>query len=310
MNTVGIYKIENLINNKTYIGQSRNIKQRIYTHRYELNNNKHKNQVLQRAWDKYGKDNFKFEIIEECEIDNLNVLERKWIVYYDSYKDNNGYNLDFGGNANKEMSQETKDKISLNHSDINGENNPFYGKQHSEETKQKISNANKGRKMSKESIEINRLKHIGGKHSEETKLKMSISAKGKPHGIIKLTENNVTLIKTLISQGINISVIASEFNVTPQQISAIKSGRTWSRITIPEMTNKQLKELQASKTSGLKGENCKVSKLSNENVREIKVMINNGERTKDIAKKFNVRPNTISTIKSGRTWSHINIDSI
>jgi len=146
MKIIGIYKIENLINGKTYIGQSRNVRQRVYTHRYELNNNKHDNQILQRAWNKYGKVNFKFDTLEECKIDDLNILERKWIANYDSYKDNNGYNLDFGGNAQKEMSQETKDKISLNHADINGENNPFYGKQHSEETKLKISNANKGRK--------------------------------------------------------------------------------------------------------------------------------------------------------------------
>ena len=179
MNIISIYKIENLINGKTYIGQSRNTRQRIYTHRYELTNNKHKNEVLQRAWNKYGKENFKFEIIEECHIDDLNTLERKWIVDYNSYKDNNGYNLDFGGNAHKEMSQETRDKISLNHADINGENNPFYGKHHSDETKQKISDANKGRKMSEEVKQKNRLRQIGSKRTEETKLKMSIANKGK-----------------------------------------------------------------------------------------------------------------------------------
>jgi len=164
--------------------------------------------------------------------------------------------------------------------------------------------------MSDDVIENNRLRQTGSKRSEETKLKMSISAKGKLPNSTKLTESDVVIIKTLISQGIARSIIANKFNVTPEHISIIKSGNVWSHITIPEMTNEQLKELQITKTEALKGESCKASKLNNKDVQEIKIMIKNGERTKDIAKLFNVRPNTISTIKSGRTWSHINIDDI
>ena len=61
----GIYKITNKIDGKCYIGQSSNIKKRFKDHRYDLKYNKHDNPYLQNAYNKYGKDNFKFEIL--CE---------------------------------------------------------------------------------------------------------------------------------------------------------------------------------------------------------------------------------------------------
>lgn len=60
-----IYKITNLINNKVYIGSTKSYNRRISYHKSDLNNNKHINNHLQAAWNKYGKDNFLFEIVEE-----------------------------------------------------------------------------------------------------------------------------------------------------------------------------------------------------------------------------------------------------
>lgn len=75
----GIYYIENLINNKKYIGQSNNIKDRWRRHISELNKNKHHNDYLQKSWNKYGENNFMFEIIEYCSIENLDDREQYWI---------------------------------------------------------------------------------------------------------------------------------------------------------------------------------------------------------------------------------------
>ena len=54
---VGIYCIRNKINNKYYIGQSIDIKNRWKEHKYNLRHNKHVNNKLQNAWNKYGEKN-------------------------------------------------------------------------------------------------------------------------------------------------------------------------------------------------------------------------------------------------------------
>ena len=61
-NISGIYKITNNVNGKFYIGSSQNISRRWYDHKRELRIQKHHNKYLQRAWNKYGEENFSFEI--------------------------------------------------------------------------------------------------------------------------------------------------------------------------------------------------------------------------------------------------------
>lgn len=89
---VGIYAIKNLTNHKVYVGQSVHIFKRINVHRTNLNRNLHGNQHLQLAWNKYGKENFTFEVLELCEEENLNLKEFEWIMKYDSADKENGYN--------------------------------------------------------------------------------------------------------------------------------------------------------------------------------------------------------------------------
>ena len=76
---IGIYRIKNLINNKIYIGSTKNIKARWAKHKTLLKHNKHQNIHLQKSWNKYGESAFIFEIIEECEIDNLLNREQFFI---------------------------------------------------------------------------------------------------------------------------------------------------------------------------------------------------------------------------------------
>ena len=67
----GIYQILNLVNGKKYIGSAVDITARWGLHRRQLNNNIHHSEKLQRAWNKYGKENFKFEILINCEKEEL-----------------------------------------------------------------------------------------------------------------------------------------------------------------------------------------------------------------------------------------------
>ena len=78
MNT-GIYKITNIINNKFYIGSTNNLKRRRKEHFSLLSKNKNHCKILQRAYNKYGKDAFIFEIIAYCPVKYLFKLEQ-WFV--------------------------------------------------------------------------------------------------------------------------------------------------------------------------------------------------------------------------------------
>ena len=111
---IGIYKIENLINGKVYIGQSVDIKERWNDHK-RINSRTSKEALkkqkypLYLAFEKYGLDNFSFEIIEECSIEELNEKEQFYIKKYNSYIDfpnSNGYNLTLGGDGTRKVTEE------------------------------------------------------------------------------------------------------------------------------------------------------------------------------------------------------------
>lgn len=95
----GIYKITNMINGKSYIGQSVDIHRRWRMEISDSNNvNNHSyDYPLMRAFRKYGVDNFKFEIIEECKNEELNQKEIYWIDYFDTFF--HGYNQTLGGDT-------------------------------------------------------------------------------------------------------------------------------------------------------------------------------------------------------------------
>ena len=146
----GIYKITNNVNGKVYIGQSINIEARWKDHINTLNRNISHSVLLQRAWNKYGQENFSFEILELCSEDMLDDVEIKYIEFYDACR--NGYNIESGGNKNKCMSESTKQKLREKAKERLSDptKNPMYDKHHTAKTKEKISISNKGRILSEE----------------------------------------------------------------------------------------------------------------------------------------------------------------
>ena len=165
MKTSNIYVFTNKINGKQYVGQSENPNERYKQHKKDSKNKKHTNIIFYNAISKYGIDNFDFKIIEtNIPIDKINDSEKYWIKTLNSMKPN-GYNMTDGGEGTHgyKHTEESKCKMSeLKKEKYKGENNPLYGKHHSEETKEKISNGNKGKvrtKEMKEKISINNAKN-------------------------------------------------------------------------------------------------------------------------------------------------------
>lgn len=224
MKKIGIYKIVNSINNKLYIGSSNDIKSRISSHKNKLKKGKHHSIKLQRAVNKYGICSFVFEIIEECNIDELLTKEQYYINLFDSY--NNGYNsTQFAGRPmlGKKHTDEAKKKISNHLKTRTGDKNSFFGKKHSST-----------------SIEKMKLKLIGQTRSDEVKQKMSESAKNKPpmskETKQKLREINlgkkyetkpiiqIDIYGNEIKEWEGISICAKELNINISGISKVLTG--------------------------------------------------------------------------------------
>ena len=140
---------------KVYIGQSIDIDTRWRQHI-----NAKDNYAIHNAIKKYGKENFKFEVLLECPIDMLNVWERDMIALYDCISPK-GYNLTEGGEG-YQCSEETR--LKLSEVKKGKKRQPF-----SEETKKKMSEAKKGKPSWNKGIPC----------SEEHKRKLSESHKGK-----------------------------------------------------------------------------------------------------------------------------------
>ena len=100
-----IYKITNKVNGKVYIGKTiYSIQKRWEEHLRDAKKSRCEKRPLYNAINKYSKENFKIEQIEECSYDILNERERYWIEYYGSFK--NGYNATIGGDGQSYLDYE------------------------------------------------------------------------------------------------------------------------------------------------------------------------------------------------------------
>jgi group I intron endonuclease len=154
---IGIYKILSP-SGKIYIGQSVDINRRLNEY---LNLQNCKQQIkLYNSFQKYSIENHKFEIIEECTLEQLNERERYYQDYYNTIG-KNGLNCKLTGTNDKSglLSDDIKNKISKSSK----------GKVFSIESRQKMSKSSKGKPKPKGF----------GINSKETKLRKSISAMGR-----------------------------------------------------------------------------------------------------------------------------------
>lgn len=171
-----IYKITSP-SNRIYIGQSSNIEKRIS---YYSGLQCAEQQKIYASLKKYGWKNHKFEIIEICTSENIDDREKYWISYYKSSSDNHLNILNGGkGSSGRVWTRELRDKLrnanlGKKQSEETKQKKALAntGKKRSEETKKKISEANKGKKRSPEAIANSIKGRIGIKLSEEHKEKL------------------------------------------------------------------------------------------------------------------------------------------
>lgn len=276
----GIYKIENKINGKVYVG-SGIIEDRFYDHKRELSGGFHSNEHLQNSWKKHGKENFKFEVLIYCNEDNLGFYEERAIVdVYESYKRENGYNFRKGRDS-AEFTEEVGNKISKSLRDYYKNNDSsMKGETYSEEVKRKMSECKKGKNNPS----------WGTKHSEEHRNKISKSLKE----YYKKNEHPMTGRER--SEEVKKKIKENHAQLSDEEH--------------PMKGFEHSEEAKQKISKANSGENNTQSKLNKKQVRNIKDMLNNSsKKQKEIASYYNVSTALISSIETGRLWEDVEVGS-
>jgi group I intron endonuclease len=172
----GVYKITNTQDGKFYIGSSNNIYARKARHKRELNAGVHNNSHLQRAWNKYGEGAFHFEVLTECdESDRLETEQRE---------------------INKALENEPKKLYNIAKNTLapmTGITSPMKGKNHSDETRQKMSISHKGKTSPNKGNRLS--KYARAKMSRSRKAMVNAPGRYKPI----VSEETITEIRQLYS---------------------------------------------------------------------------------------------------------------
>lgn len=163
-----VYKLENLVNHKVYVGQAKDPANRKAGHFYAAR--KGNQRPLYRSIRKHGVENFLFEVIEECADELINEREQHWVTHFDSFNPEKGYNLTSGGNQYFSVSEETKQKISVSCKLIMQKlwNDPTYRQCHAKRSSQRL------KKLLLEG-KLKRCDWTGRHHSEESKTKIGLA---------------------------------------------------------------------------------------------------------------------------------------
>jgi group I intron endonuclease len=192
-----IYRIRNVVNHKFYVGSTTNPRERFRTHRNKLRAGKHHCQHLQAAWNKYGEDCFKFEVLELLsETCDLQAAEDQWLAEH--FGKEHCYNTGIRSGApwrgvpkerhpsfGRPKTEAERTSISATLKGFYAQdiaNHPRFGKTHSEETKAKIRAAKLANPvqpwLDKSRDEVTR-KKIGDAQRGKEKAPRVISAEGR-----------------------------------------------------------------------------------------------------------------------------------
>jgi len=220
----GIYKIVNILNNNCYIGSTVNFKSRTHRHKRDLERKKHHSTALQNAINKYGEDNFKFEIIcyTPPERFYLEKMEQKFFTilnpdYNIRYKPTNCYGLYFGQKSSKQLTNsqvlDIKELLIKNQFTIKEIAKMYKVKPYT------INSISNGQCWSK--VVGKMPKKDGSKH-------ISRILKGKiPKNCTKLNWVDIKEIRSNFKNREDIETLAIKYNLTTISIYRIIKNKTW-----------------------------------------------------------------------------------
>lgn len=302
-----IYKINNLVDNKIYIGRTINFKKRINSHLSCLRRNKHANTHLQNAWNLYKEENFKFQIIEELrDINELILRETYWLNFYKSFNGEFGYNIVIEDCNKRILSEHTKFLISKNHADFRGEKGTFYGKRHTEETRKILSESKIGEnhpfygikrpEHSRLMLENNPFKNKY--HSEEYKFNSSLCR-------CVFSQDDIPKILEFISEGKTQREIAEIFSCSEAAVYRLLNNKIKAFKNVDFKKDKQKENVAVllHNNSGLNSKNCV---LTYEIINEIRHLRNNEKmKIKDIAEIFNVSNSLVSNVANHKKYKDL-----
>ena len=201
-----IYQAKNKINGKIYIGQTvGNLNSRKAAHLSNAKAGRY-DSYFYKTIRKYGSENFIWEVLEECENrEELNEREEYWIKKLNTLAPS-GYNLESGG-KNFSVHEETRMKMREANK---GENNPFYGKKHTEDTLKKMREARLGKKRKPFSEEWC-----------ENMRKNRADTRGENNSCAKLIEADVIDIRRMAKNGMKQREIARIKNISISNVGNI-----------------------------------------------------------------------------------------
>ena len=216
----GIYKITNTNTNKVYIGSAVNIELRWKEHLNDLKKGLHHSIKLQRSFNKHGVNSFKFEIIEQCDRKDLIKHEQAYIDLLKAYSE--GYNSSptAGSRLGSGQSEETKKKIS---DSLKGRPSPNKGVVASQATRDKLSKARKGKKLSSTHIYNISQAKIGDKNP-------FFGKKVKEEHKICKKINQFTKGNEFIKEWKSVTECANALNTQIKFISAVLTGKRPSHL--------------------------------------------------------------------------------
>ena len=146
-----IYKIRNVVNDKFYVGSTVDSRKRFWAHRKALRLGTHDCVYLQRAWNKYGEDCFKFEIVEQLDNrDDLYPAEQKWLDEH--FGKDHCYNVAAHADSPmRDASPEIRAKLAAKTKAwLEREGHPRQGAAHTDESKAQMSETRKGKAAGEE----------------------------------------------------------------------------------------------------------------------------------------------------------------